>query len=329
MIEEDSGASARTTHFNRRSVLRFLTIGLAAGAGGFGAGYFTGARDIPEKPVVLPQEPILADEQSVLPAEEEEETVRVALPAEFVLPVRYEQLGPQLLEAGVIDYSALAGAMARANRALTEDQQAILQNGAETAITIGHENAHFLLNLLWAFGLGNRNPILLEDGVMWQHSDGEVGRFASTAGWTVAAKPLEEIYAALPLVNLDEAQQRAVEEVAAGVFRPCCGNPTLFPDCNHGMAMLGLLQLMAAAGATTQELFEAAKYVNAFWFPKEMFETTLYLALTQGTDFAQADPQLATGKLFSAGGFQTVHGWLSENGYLEQAPGGGGSGCGV
>jgi hypothetical protein len=40
-------------------------------------------------------------------------------------------------------------------------------------------------------------------------------------------------------------QQKRLEEVTIGVFRPCCDNPHAFPDCNHGMAMLGLLELMA------------------------------------------------------------------------------------
>ena len=30
-------------------------------------------------------------------------------------------------------------------------------------------------------------------------------------------------------------------KIAKGIYRPCCNNSTYFPDCNHGMAMLGLL----------------------------------------------------------------------------------------
>jgi hypothetical protein len=61
-------------------------------------------------------------------------------------------------------------------------------------------------------------------------------------------------------------------EVASKVYRPCCGNPTSFPDCNHGMALLGLLELMASQGATVDQMFTAAKQVNAFWLPDQTRE---------------------------------------------------------
>jgi hypothetical protein len=112
---------------------------------------------------------------------------------------------------------------------------------------IHQENQHFLLNLFWAFGLANQNRVLTE-GQMMSNGKEEVVRFASTGGWTLARKPLLEIYSRYPIVSLTEEQQKRLEEVAQGVYRPCCDNPTHFPDCNHGMAMLGLLELMASRG---------------------------------------------------------------------------------
>ena len=52
------------------------------------------------------------------------------------------------------------------------------------------------------------------------------------------------------------------ERAAPFVYRPCCDNATHFPDCNHGMAMLGLLELMAAQGASEEEMFAAARDVT-------------------------------------------------------------------
>jgi hypothetical protein len=49
----------------------------------------------------------------------------------------------------------------------------------------------------------------------------------------------------MDLIPLTAEQQALVEEVAAEIYRPCCNNSTLFPDCNHGMAMLGFLELLA------------------------------------------------------------------------------------
>ena len=68
----------------------------------------------------------------------------------------------------------------------------------------------------------------------------------------------------LDLIPLTVKQQKMVEEVAAAVYRACCNNSTLFSDCNHGMAMFGLLELMASHGVTIDPMFETAKYVNAF-----------------------------------------------------------------
>lgn len=88
-------------------------------------------------------------------------------------------------------------------------------------------------------------------GLILRDSNRKIEDFASTGGWTVGTKPVTELYASLDLIQLTAEQQKMVEEVAAAVYRPCCNNSTLFPDCNHGMALLGLLELMASQRATT------------------------------------------------------------------------------
>ena len=45
------------------------------------------------------------------------------------------------------------------------------------------------------------------------------------------------------------------------------------------MAMLGLLELMASQGATTDQIFEAAKNIDAFWFPQQ---TLVQQLVTEG-----------------------------------------------
>ena len=76
--------------------------------------------------------------------------------------------------------------------------------------------------------------------------------YASTGGWTLAAKPIMEVFASLPLIKLTAEQQERLQKVAEATYRPCCGNSTAFPDCNHGMAMLGMLELMAANDASEE-----------------------------------------------------------------------------
>ena len=243
----------------------------------------------------------------------------------YALPISYGDLGPRLLEGGVISYDAFAAIYENSGNPLSAEQTEILKNGSDEEIVITAQNAHFLLNFFWAVGLANKNSILT-DGPMVQNSGGQIARFASTGGWTLATKPVTELYASMDLIPLTAEQQKLVEEVAAAIYRPCCNNHTLFPDCNHGMAMLGVLELMASQGATADEMFEAAKYINAYWFPQQTLETAIYLQLNEKIDFASADARLVVGnKLSSASGAGMVHEDLQAKGLLKQAPGQGGS----
>lgn len=251
--------------------------------------------------------------------------------AGYKLPVSYGDLGPRLLEGGVIDYDAFAAIYERGNDPLSADQVDILRSGSDQQIVITKENAHFILNFFWAVGLANNNPVLTDGpmvhGLILQDSNGKIEDFASTGGWTLGTKPVTELYASLDLIQLTVEQQKMVEEVAAAVYRPCCNNSTLFPDCNHGMAMLGLLELMASQGATTDQMFEAAKYVNAFWFPQQALEIATYLQTNYWVDFAHADLRQVVGReLASASGFKMVHQSLVGSGEVKQAPSQGG-GC--
>lgn len=179
------------------------------------------------------------------------------------------------------------------------------------------------LNLFWALGLTNQNA-LLDTGPMARYGMGEIGALASVGGWTIGAKPATSLYSSVPVVSLSAKQQARVERVASAVYRPCCAHPTTFPDCNHGMAMLGLLELMASQGVGEDDMFTAAKYVHAFWFPQQTRELAIYLRATQGLEFSGADARLVVGKeSFSAAGFQLVHQKLEADGLLPQAPGGG------
>jgi len=233
-----------------------------------------------------------------------------------------------MLVAGAIDLNKLIQVYVQAGKPLTDEQMAILTKGSNSKIVINQDNAYFLLNFFWALGLTNQNPVLTEGPMMAEGKD-KVGNFASTAGWTIGGKSPVELYASTMIMSLDDEQQARLMEVAPAVYRPCCNNPTHFPDCNHGMAMLGLLELMASQNASTDKMFNAAKYVNAFWYPQQMLEVATVFQVTQNVDFAQADArQVVSNKYSSGSGFQAVHQWLATNGLLEQAPSSGGS-CGV
>ena len=243
-------------------------------------------------------------------------TLLVTLPQSYTLPISYGELGPKLVGAGAIDLPAFIQLFTESGDPLSPEQQAIVRDGSDTPVTIDRGNAHFLLNFFWAVGLANRNS-LLTNGALQQYGDGNVEQFASTGGWTLAAKPIKELVGAVPLIDLTEVQQKRLEAVAGAVYRPCCGNSTLFPDCNHGMAMLGMLELMAANNASEEQMFTAAKYLNTFWFPQQMAEVAAYFKLAQNLDYAAIDPRRMVGRDVSSGtGFRSVHQWLANNGNL-------------
>ena len=233
-----------------------------------------------------------------------------------------------MLQAGAIDDGQFVEVYESSGRPLSDEQLGILRQGSLAPIVINQQNAYFMLNFFWALGLVNQNPIL-EQGQMMAGGQQEVGNFASTGGWTIGAKAATELYSSVEIVKLTPEQQARLEEVANNVYRPCCGNPTSFPDCNHGMALLGLLELMASQGATVDQMFTAAKQVNAFWFPDQTLELATYFKAVEGKDFKAVDARRIVGKEFMSGsGFNQVHQTLAAKGLLPQAPSSGQS-CGV
>lgn len=272
-------------HLSRRQVLKLLGAGLAATA--------------------LPAAVARAAAEGGPPP---------ALPDRLDLGVPFGRLGPELIAAGAIEPEAFEEVYRRAGQPLTQMQRRILLEGSDQTIVLDQPNAYFLLNLLWALGLTNDNRILTR-GPMLQSGLSKVGGYASTGGWRLGRKPPLELYASAPLVTLTEAQQARLSEVAEGVYRPCCDNPTSFPDCNHGMAMLALLELLAARDFDTGSLFTAAKAANQFWYPTETLRLATYLKATQGVEYGQADARQAMGReLFSISGYRRVEAWLKTNG---------------
>lgn len=163
--------------------------------------------------------------------------------------LKWGSLGVKLVEAGVIDKDKFPNFYDAKN------------------LVINSENSHVVLNTLWALGLGNKNSIL-ENGPMMDPRYGGAGNFASTGGWTLAKGSAMDHYSMHEFMKLSFEQQALVEKVSKNIFRPCCQNSTYFPDCNHGMAMLGLMELMASQGATEDDMYKKATEVNALWFPE-------------------------------------------------------------
>jgi len=294
-----------------RKALFILIVFMA----GFGGGYFTGRQSAPTT--------------EAQPAKKAAVNVNgIFQPEGYTIPAMFGDIGPQMVASGAIDLPRFIDLYKQNGHPLSDEQLAILTKGSKSSIVINQQNANFLLNFFWAFGLTNKNPILTE-GQMMSGGKDKAGNFASTGGWTLGTKAPMDLYASTAFLPLTEDQQARLLKVASSVYRPCCDNPTHFPDCNHGMAMLGLLELMASQDASEANMLNAAKYVNAYWFPQQTLEIATYLKANQKIDFAQADASLVVSRRYSSGsGFKDVHQWLVENGLLEQAPGSGGS-CAV
>ncbi len=220
------------------------------------------------------------------------------------LPARWGDIGKKMVAAGVIDEPRFE-ALYTQNGGLTANEQALLDSPDNGNLVITKQNAGVILNLLWAFGLGNKNPIL-ENGPMQDPQYGGAGNFASTGGWTVAAGGAMDHYSAHQFITLTADEQALVEGVAKNIYRPCCGNSTYFPDCNHGMAMLGLLELMASQGATEDQMYRAALAVNSYWFPDTYLTISRYFA-GKGISWDKVDPKIVLGAAYSSiQGYQAI-----------------------
>lgn len=202
----------------------------------------------PEKPPVTRTESIVAEEPST------------------VLPVVWGDLGAKLVSVGAIDEGAFR-TLYQTRDVWTPEYEQLLTGSGNGAITITKENAGVLLNFLWALGLASKNPIL-ESGEMQNPAYGGAENFASTAGWTIAKGSPMEHYSRHMFFALTPEQQKLVDKLSRKIYRPCCNNSAHFPDCNHGMAMLGLLELMASQGVNEQDMMKTALVVNSYWFPE-------------------------------------------------------------
>ncbi len=244
------------------------------------------------------------------------------IPAEGVqLPVRLGNLGPQLVSSGVIDKEKFLKLYA-GNISLTGEAEKLLSESNGNLI-ITRDNAPVVLNFLWALGLANKNPIL-DSGEMMNKKYGGAGNFASTAGWTIAKGNAMEHYSRHILITLTPEQQLLVDKVSINIYRPCCGNSVHFPDCNHGMAMLGLLELMASQGVGEKDMYKAALAVNSYWFPDTYITIAAYMK-NNGTEWRNVNPQKMLGLDYSSGsGFARIASQITQPEHR-----GGGNGCGV
>ena len=227
------------------------------------------------------------------------------LPAEgVILPVRWGDLGSQLIKTGVINVDKFES-IYEDRGGLDEGGRQLLYGTDNGELKITKENAGLILNLLWALGLGNKNDVL-EKGPMSDKKYGGAEKFASTGGWTLAKGNTMSHYSKHKFLSLTPEQQRLVEETSWNIYRSCCNNPTYFPDCNHGMAMLGFLELMASQNVNEADMYKAALAVNSYWFPDTYINLAKYFD-SIGTPWKKVDPKEVLGADYSsASGYRNI-----------------------
>ncbi|MFA6392674.1 MAG: hypothetical protein WCW54_01110 [Candidatus Paceibacterota bacterium] len=243
------------------------------------------------------------------------------IPAKGVtLNVKWGDLGVKLTESGAIDADKFK-ALYKDRGQLTDEDKRLLEGIGNGKIKITNENSGYLLNLFWALGLANKNEIL-EKGEMMDPKYGGAGNFASTGGWTIAKGGAMDHYSKHVFFNLTPEQQALVDKVSRGIYRPCCGNSVHFPDCNHGMAMLGLLELMASQGASEQEMWSTALTVNSYWFPDTYVTIATYMK-SKGVEWKNINAQEILGADYSSSqGFANIKTQVTQPESTQQKGGG-------
>ncbi|MBI5553630.1 MAG: hypothetical protein HY917_02705 [Candidatus Diapherotrites archaeon] len=216
----------------------------------------------------------------------------------IVLPVIWGDVGVKAVAAGAIDFEKYRSLLERGGAKFSPEQELLFRKGSDANISFSPGNAYFNLNILWAIGLANRNPVLSNGRISDYGEDRKAG-FASTGGWTLGKKSGGELLGSSRIIVLTPKQQEVVEEVAAHTFRPCCNNPTGFPDCNHGMAALALAELMAAQGASPRQIYDALLIANRYWFTQEYMNLARYLE-ENGRDFRTMDSRELLGEEYSS-----------------------------
>lgn len=209
--------------------------------------------------------------------------------------IQWNDLGKQLVEIGAIDEEKYRELFTSKGNAA--DHMKYLSMSSKDFIKINEQNAHFMVNTLWALGLANKSKVL--DAGPMKTGTTDTANFASTGGWTLGKKAPMELYSSYSIIQLTEEQEKIVEEIARNVYRPCCGNDTYFPDCNHGMAALAYIQLSVKKGLKPARIYKDLEAFNFYWFPQHYVELAAYFN-KQARSIQKVNPKVVLSAQYSS-----------------------------
>ncbi len=208
----------------------------------------------------------------------------------------------KLVENGVIDREKFL-AIYKDRGGLPAELKDVLDKTSSRPILLTRQNANYYVNLLWPLGLANYMSSNKQSPILGK----SLFNFASTGGWDLGKEENGGAYFnKFKIVELTPEQEALVTKIAQNAYRPCCNNSTFYQDCNHGSALLGLLQLGAAQGLSENDLYREAVAFNSFWFPHNYIQTALYFKAAKNTDWDKVDPKLVMSK-----GYSSIGGWYA------------------
>ncbi len=309
--------------------MKFLSPSLVLVAGGsllllFAVSSFAFDVEIKPSPKIQALKSILFPTPTPVPTPSVESLADAVIPASgYTVNIKWGDIGKKLVASGAID---LAKFQENYKDPQYQELLKYLTADQDQGITITQQNSYFWINTLWALGLVQKSDVL-DKGVMGTQYKKEVGNFASTGGWTLGAKPATKLYSSAQIIPLTSEQNQMVTKIAENIYRPCCGNSTAFPDCNHGMAMLALIELMVSQGYSETEIYQAGLAFNSYWFGQTYMDLAYYFKTKENLDWKNVDPKRALSAEFSsAQGYQAIKKQIE--GVAPQKPSTGG-GCGA
>ncbi|KUM25613.1 hypothetical protein AU467_25960 [Mesorhizobium loti] len=256
----------------------------------------------------------------------DEATASAVPPAGYQSRIALQDSIIRLIRNGVIDpakFRALQQPFGTEQDGLAD----VFGKPSDAPIFLTSGNAADFVNLLWPVGLANH----MEGNRESRLFSPTLPTFASTAGWTLGRQEQGSVYFnRFPIVDLTPPQEALAIRVATATFRPCCNNSTFFQDCNHGSALLGVLQLGASQGLQEEDLYREALAFNSFWFSDYYIRTALYFKVVRKVEWRDVDPKVVMSSEFSALGpwQQNVQALLETIPNLIPEPGGGAN-CGL
>lgn len=222
----------------------------------------------------------------------------------FRTSVKLNNIVPELVSSGAINLTKVKE-LYGAN--LTQQELDILTEPSYTNLTLNSSNANFYLLIFWALGISNKNQVLDNFSASANASNSSVADFASTGGWTLGTSSNSMVYFdKLNLISLTPLQQDEMYDVATHSYRPCCNNPTAFPDCNHGAALLALTELGASEGLNESQLYTLDLQAQTFWFPSYYATTALELNYKNVSYWNNA-------KLILGANYSSASGWYYDS----------------